>query len=204
MKSDMRDAMRYAGKTRQNCVMQYTAHKAITLILLALTFGCDTTVTNHADETSPSTMESTGSMTPLPDRPSPEEARADLNGVDRDGDEVRDDVQISLRELELTEEREEASLQLARGIRAAIQVGANPEASPDEVTRAGERLTRAADCLFVQFGAQATQQARLLNLLMADTPERTQGYQNFERRTSGQSFVGASRLEEACDFEATP
>lgn len=182
------------------------------LIILALAFGCDDLGRLNLDDSPEDSTADTPEMTlpetspqdtrevegDLPEAPSPEEARADLNGVDRDGDAVRDDVQIMVRGLELNAE-EEATLQLARGLGDAIQVGANPDSSPDEVTRAGERLARAADCLFFRFGARATQQVHMMNLLMADTPERALGYQSFERRTSGQSFAGASRLEEACD-----
>lgn len=144
---------------------------------------------------------SNSARSPLPSTPNAEAARAELEGIDTNQDGIRDEVQIMVRGLALSTEEERASLQLARGIQSAILVGARADASNDEITTAGEKLTRAADCVYHRFQARASQQIIVMDLLMADTPERVQAYHNFEARTVGQSFEGATSLEEACDSD---
>lgn len=136
---------------------------------------------------------------PLPEYPGAEEARRTLAGVDSDGDFIRDDVQIMVRGLGLSLEQEKAVLQLARAMQMATITGSEAQASSDEVTSTGELLARGVDCVSYRFGDRAIEQIHVLNLLIADTPDRSIAYQNFEQRTHGQQFPSARSEAEACD-----
>ena len=128
--------------------------------------------------------------------PNPGEAgRETLQGVDRDGDGLRDDVQIGIDALDYTAPEEATARQSAMALQEVVSVGGGDATAVQQV---GNTVATAAECLVETFGDGAADQLELHRIMVLDTDARAAAAREFDRLSVGQEFA-ADTSGDACE-----
>jgi hypothetical protein len=122
--------------------------------------------------------------------PDPGEAgKQTLEGMDADGDGVRDDVQRWIYRRYSNEElKRKAMLQYAKALQASI-VNVNRD-RPEQVRQRAIETLRANDCAYGIFGGidQTSEERRIVDLQILNTQERVIASLTVDAKLSGQLF----------------
>lgn len=122
-----------------------------------------------------------------------------VSGTDANGDGVRDDIESFIASLPDSEEQRNALRQVSIAIADAMLLGADGNTDKDTLRASSIEIGRAVKCLWNRYGggSAANEQLKLIRQITANTPERFNGYMQFNTSTNG--FALQSPEGEVCD-----
>lgn len=168
----------------------------IAIIVGTLVFGAGSYFV--VQETKNSPQNDSQELPGLP--PDPGEAgKATLEGVDSDGDGVRDDIERYIAFNHADSERiRKALTSYSLGMQAALL----SEGNRDQAFAAVEQGNRAVDCLLYLKGEQAPEIRKALRAEYLNTYERSGAYRQYNSLLSGTEFtlVTEDERKARCDF----
>lgn len=119
-----------------------------------------------------------------------------LVGVDSDNDGLRDDAQIALHAMDYDEPEMAAARQSLISLQNAMLVGGG--VSDESIQAAGNRLTRAMECLLDTFGERAGDELSFHEFIVNNTDERRSAAQAFDGQSVGRQFSSVTNGD-ACE-----
>lgn len=161
-------------------------HAILLSLLLSLTAcsgGGSKSTTNTTSPTSPN-----GTAALLPPEPDRIENNKTLEGIDSDGDGVRDDVQRLIFKTYTSTVKRALSLAYAKETRKKY---ISPPSTTQEARKMVEQIHKVADCIYSKKGMSFDDRSALIDLLVAshaDTSARMKAYLSFDRLLHGESF----------------
>lgn len=127
-----------------------------------------------------------------------EEGRLTLEGIDSDGDGIRDDIQRFIALNHPDSEKLRAGLtQYARAIQEALLVRDDKPLS----LNAASKTSRATECLWFLLGEQAPDVTNTMFAEMLNTVARSRAYLTYNSQLFGGIFPSATQLKPSCAFD---
>ncbi len=127
-----------------------------------------------------------------------EEGRATLEGIDSDGDGIRDDIQRFIALTHPDSEKLRAGLtQFTRVVQEALLVRDDKPLS----LNASSRSDRAIECLYFLLSSGAADVINELHAEILNTVERSRAYLTYDAQLFGGIFPSASQFKLSCAFD---